>query len=229
MLEVHHLEKSFADNPALRQVSFSADKGEIVALVGRNGAGKSTLMRLIAGCLMPDSGEILLSDDMRIGYLPEGAPLYDELTPRACLDFVIGAHGIKGAARRKRVKESLEKLDLTDHADQVLNTLSKGYQRRTALGMALAPEPHLLILDEPFDGFDPIQKHAAVNLLKSISPNTLILISTHSLKDAERLCSRMIVIENGRISADTSPKALLKETGTDTLDAAFRRLVGGTV
>jgi len=227
MLQVHHLEKSFADNPALRQVSFSANKGEIVALVGRNGAGKSTLMRLIAGCLTPDSGEIHLSDDIRIGYLPEGAPLYDELTPRSCLDFVIGAHGIKGAARSKRIEDSLKNLDLMDHADQVLNTLSKGYQRRTALGMALAAEPQILILDEPFDGFDPIQKYAAVNLLKSISPNTLILISTHSLKDAERLCSRMIVIENGRISADTSPKALLKETDTDTLDAAFRHLVGG--
>jgi ABC-2 type transport system ATP-binding protein len=227
MLVVHHLEKSFAANPALRQVSFAADKGEIVALVGRNGAGKSTLMRTIAGCLMPDSGEIRLSDDIRIGYLPEGAPLYDELPPRACLDFVIGTHGTKGKARRNRIEDILDKLDLTDHADQVLNTLSKGYQRRTALGMALAPEPHLLLLDEPFDGFDPIQKHAAVNLLTTISPHTLILISTHSLKDAERLCSRMIVIENGQVCADTSPKALLKETKTATLDEAFRVLVGG--
>jgi gliding motility-associated transport system ATP-binding protein len=226
MLEVRNLKKSFAGNPALRNISLSAQRGEVVALVGRNGAGKSTLMRIIAGCLPPDDGEIQFQDGATIGYLPEGAPLYKELSPRACLKFALSAHGIHGRAQRLRITDILQSLDLEDTADLVLGTLSKGYQRRAALGMALAPDPHILILDEPFDGFDPIQKHAAVKLLKRLAAQKMILISTHTLSDAKSLCTRLVVIDHGLIRADDAPKAILKQTKSANLDSAFRKLVG---
>ncbi len=228
MLDVHHLRKSFAGNTALKDVSFSARPGEIVALVGRNGAGKSTLMRIIAGCLDTDFGTITRPADSMIGYLPEGAPLYNELTPRTLFQFVLGAHGISRADIRKCADHVLQILDLDDVAHQVLGTLSKGYQRRTALGMALAPDPDILILDEPFDGFDPIQKHSAVDLLRALSPDKVILISTHSLSDAQRLANRMIVLENGEVRADATPQILLRDTKETNLDAAFRTLVGSS-
>ncbi len=226
MLDVRNVKKSFAGNPALRNISLHAMRGEVVALVGRNGAGKSTLMRTIAGCLPPDDGEIQFQKGTTIGYLPEGAPLYKELSPRACLKFVLSAHGIHGQAQRERITDILQSLDLEDTADLVLGTLSKGYQRRAALGMALAPDPHILILDEPFDGFDPIQKHAAVQLLKRLAAQKLILISTHTLSDAKSLCTRLVVIDHGLIRADDAPKAILKKTKSANLDSAFRKLVG---
>ncbi len=226
MLDVRNVKKSFAGNPALRNISLHAMRGEVVALVGRNGAGKSTLMRTIAGCLPPDDGEIQFQKGTTIGYLPEGAPLYKELSPRACLKFVLSAHGIHGRAQRERITNILQSLDLEDTADLVLSTLSKGYQRRAALGMALAPDPHILILDEPFDGFDPIQKHAAVQLLKRLATQKLILISTHTLSDAKSLCTRLVVIDHGLIRADDTPKAILKKTKSANLDSAFRKLVG---
>ncbi len=226
MLDVRNVKKSFAGNPALRNISLHAMRGEVVALVGRNGAGKSTLMRTIAGCLPPDDGEIQFQKGTTIGYLPEGAPLYKELSPRACLKFVLSAHGIHGRAQRERITNILQSLDLEDTADLMLGTLSKGYQRRAALGMALAPDPHILILDEPFDGFDPIQKHAAVQLLKRLAAQKLILISTHTLSDAKSLCTRLVVIDHGLIRADDAPKAILKKTKSANLDSAFRKLVG---
>jgi gliding motility-associated transport system ATP-binding protein len=226
MLEIRHLQKSYSDNVALRRISFSAGRGELVALVGRNGAGKSTLMRLIAGCLQPDEGTIEFAKSPSLGYVPEGAPLYRELTPKAVLEFVLEVHGVKGKSLRDKVREIMQTLELEDVANQVLDTLSKGYQRRTALAFALAPDPQVLILDEPFDGFDPIQKEVAVALLKAISPQKLILFSTHSLSDAERLCNRLIIIEQGNIRLDAPPADVLRQTGTSTLDAAFRNLLG---
>ncbi len=228
MLAICQLEKSFAGKAVLKDISFSADQGEIVGLVGRNGAGKSTLMRVIAGCLRADNGCVDRGGQSTIGYLPEGAPLYEELTPRAGIEFVLGAHGFARAAQRKRVNEILHMLELDGVAGQVVQTLSKGFARRTALGMALAPNPDILILDEPFDGFDPIQKHAAANLLKAISPKKIILLSTHSLSDAQRLCTRLIVIEDGQIRTDSPPEALLSQAGGGSLDAAFRKLVAGS-
>ncbi len=228
MIEIRHIDKSFAAKRVLKGISFNARRGEIVGLVGRNGAGKSTLMRVIAGCLQPDGGSIERGGVDKIGYLPEGAPLYDELTPRAGLEFVLGAHGFGRARQRQRATEVMHLLELDSVADQVVQTLSKGFSRRAALGMALAPDPDLLILDEPFDGFDPIQKHAAANLLVTLSPQKIIIISTHSLSDAQRLCTRLIVIEEGKVCADASPEDLLKKTGGVTLDAAFRALVAGS-
>ena len=227
MLEVRHVSKSFAAARAVRDISFAARPGEIVGLVGRNGAGKSTLMRLIAGVLAPDSGTIALKGAPRLGFLPEGAPLYGELSPRDALDFVLGAHGLDRAQRRQRIQKTLATLALETVAGQPCETLSKGFARRTALAMALAPEPDVLILDEPFDGFDPVQKHAASTHLKALGENRLILVSTHSLNDARRLCSRLIVIEQGRLCADAAPGALLRQSGTQSLEEAFRALLAG--
>ncbi len=235
MLEISNLNKSYAGQMALENVSFEARRGEIIGLVGRNGAGKSTLMRLLAGSLPANAGVVRLEGKIdypnqirTLGYLPEGAPLYEELTPRQALAFVLGAHGFERAARRKRIDEILRQLDLGTVADKMLETLSKGYKRRTALGMALAPDPQLLLLDEPFDGFDPVQKHAAAALLRSLSTDKLVIISTHSLRDASRLCTRLIVLERGEIRADASPEVLLKQTGEKSLERAFRALVSAS-
>ncbi len=226
MLEITHLEKSFAGIPVLQDLNLRAIAGEIVAVVGCNGAGKSTLMRIIANTLPPDDGEIEIAEGKKISFLPEGAPLYPEMTPRSILQFVLGAHGFSKKQSRKRTEVVLNLLALQSVAEQMIQTLSKGFQRRTALGMALAPECDILILDEPFDGFDPLQKHMAVTLLKSISPDKLILISTHSLSDASALATRMVVIEDGQIRADGTPQALLQQARCKTLDEAFRILVG---
>ena len=221
MLDVRHVSKSFAGHTALEDVSFHAGRGEIVGLVGRNGAGKSTLMRLLAGTLLADSGAIGFAGNPRIGFLPEGAPVYGDLSPRDALVFVLGIYGFDAKVRRQRTAALLTALDLDTVAGRVVETLSKGFQRRTALAMALAAEPDVLILDEPFDGFDPIQKRSATAYLKVLAPQTLILFSTHVLDDALRLCSRLIILENGAIRADAAPRDLLNQKHAATLEDAF--------
>ena len=229
MLHVRHVCKSFAGRPALRNVSLAASRGEAVGLVGRNGAGKSTLMRLIAGTLNADSGSICLDGAPRLGFLPEGAPVYGELSPRDALAFVLGVHGLDARTRHARITTLLEALHLEPVADRVVDTLSKGYQRRTALAMALAPQPDVLILDEPFDGFDPIQKRAATALLNAMVPHTLLIVSTHTLDDAARLCSRLVILEQGAVLADMPPQALQAQEGANTLEDAFcARLAGAS-
>ncbi len=227
MLHLRHVCKAFAGQPAVRDVSLRAGRGEIVGLVGRNGAGKSTLMRLAAGTLRADSGTIRLKGQARLGFLPEGAPVYGDLSPRDALAFVLGSHGLGPRTRRNRAAELLAALELERVADRVVDTLSKGFQRRTALAMALAPQPDVLILDEPFDGLDPIQKRAAIHYLKTLAAKALIIVSTHVLQDAAGLCSRLVVMEQGALLADAPPREWLAHHGAATLEDAFCATLAG--
>ncbi len=230
MLDVTALCKAYGPRQALDDVSFGVRPGEIVGILGPNGAGKSTLMRLIAHSLMPDSGVIRRRDANgeveRIGYLPEGAPLYPELTPREYLRFILGGNGMPANVSAPRIAHILDSLDLRARADEPIATLSKGYQRRTALAGALAPDAPLLLLDEPFDGFDPHQRRAAMAMLRSVAKAAALLISSHSLPVAKGLCTRIIILHEGRMIADGAPGDLIKQTKEKSFEEAYFALIG---
>lgn len=235
LLQVDGLRKTFGRRVAVDGVGFSLDVGEIVGFLGPNGAGKTTTMRMIAGFLEPDDGvakifNIDVAQDRRraqerVGYLPEGAPLYGEMTPWTFLRFVAEARGMSREAARHAVRRAAQDARLGETIDQPIETLSKGYRRRAALAAALLHDPLLLILDEPTDGLDPNQRHAVRDLIKRLGEERGLIISTHSLEEVEAVCTRAIVIDQGRIVADETPKALADKHGG--LEEAFRALTRG--
>jgi ABC-2 type transport system ATP-binding protein len=232
LLQVDGLRKSFGRRVAVDQIGFSLDVGEIVGFLGPNGAGKTTTMRMIAGYLEPDEGSVKVFNidvaqerrraQSRVGYLPEGAPLYGEMTPWAFLHFIAEARGMRKEAARHAVRRAAQDARLGDTIDRPIETLSKGYRRRVGLAAALLHDPLLLILDEPTDGLDPNQRQAVRELVKRLSEERGLIISTHSLEEVEAVCTRAIVIDHGRIVADASPKDLADAHGG--LEAAFLAL-----
>ncbi|NQY97130.1 MAG: ABC transporter ATP-binding protein [Henriciella sp.] len=218
MLELQNLNKVFGDNVAVSGLSFGLQKGEVLGFLGQNGAGKSTTMRMIAGVLEPDSGDAVLNGhsivsarreaQSQIGYLPEGAPLYRDMTPLTFLRFIADAHGLNKIARRDAVDRVIADARIANVADQSISSLSKGYRRRVGLAAALINDPPILLLDEPTDGLDPIQKRAVRALVARMAPEKAIVISTHTLEEVPAMCSRVVVINNGMMVADDSPQAL---------------------
>jgi ABC-2 type transport system ATP-binding protein len=201
LLDVRRLSRHFGPITAVDDVSFAVDRGGVLGFLGPNGAGKTTTMRMIAGFLAPSAGTaIVCGADVgqdpvavkrHLGYLPEGAPLYIDMTPAGFLDFVASIRGLSGAHRRQRIE-----------------TLSKGYRRRVALAQAILHDPDVLILDEPTDGLDPNQKHEVRELIHAMAASKAIVISTHILEEVEALCNRAIIIARGRIVADGTPEEL---------------------
>ncbi|MBY0564639.1 MAG: ABC transporter ATP-binding protein [Hyphomonadaceae bacterium] len=232
MLQVDGLRKAFGRRIAVDGVTFSIDVGEIVGFLGPNGAGKTTTMRMIAGYLEPDDGAIKVFNidvvqerrraQERVGYLPEGAPLYGEMTPWSFLRFVAEARGMTLTAARHAVRRAAQDARLGDSIDRPIDTLSKGYRRRVGLAAALLHDPMLLILDEPTDGLDPNQRHAVRDLIRKLGEERGLIISTHSLEEVEAVCTRAIVIDQGRIVADATPQALIEKHGD--LERAFAAL-----
>lgn len=235
LLQVDGLRKTFGRRTAVDGVGFSLDVGEIVGLLGPNGAGKTTTMRMIAGFLEPDEGVVKVFNidvardrrraQERVGYLPEGAPLYGEMTPWAFLRFVAEARGMTREAARHAVRRAAQDARLGDAIDRPIETLSKGYRRRVGLAAALLHDPLLLILDEPTDGLDPNQRHAVRDLIRKLGEDRGLIISTHSLEEVEAVCTRAIVIDRGRIVADKTPAQLRDEHGS--LERAFQALTRG--
>lgn len=235
LLQVDGLRKTFGRRTAVDNVGFSLDVGEIVGFLGPNGAGKTTTMRMIAGYLEPDDGvakvfNIDVAQDRRraqerVGYLPEGAPLYGEMTPWSFLRFVGEARGMSREAARHAVRRAAQDARLGDSIDRPIETLSKGFRRRVGLAAALLHDPLLLILDEPTDGLDPNQRAAVRDLIKRLGEERGLIISTHSLEEVEAVCTRAILIDKGRIIVDKTPAALAEEFGS--LEKAFRTLTGG--
>ncbi len=235
LLQVDGLRKTFGPRLAVDGVGFSVDVGEIVGLLGPNGAGKTTTMRMIAGYLEPDEGVVKVFNidvarerrraQERLGYLPEGAPLYGEMTPWTFLRFVAETRGMAREAARHAVRRAAQDARLGDSIDRPIETLSKGYKRRVGLAAALLHDPMLLILDEPTDGLDPNQRHAVRDLIRRLGEERGLIISTHSLEEVEAVCTRAIVIDQGRIVADKAPAALRDEHGT--LERAFQALTRG--
>ncbi|HSA80079.1 MAG TPA: ABC transporter ATP-binding protein [Geminicoccaceae bacterium] len=218
LLAIEGLAKRFGPITAVDGVSFTVARGEVLGFLGPNGAGKSTTMRMITGYLPPDAGRVevcgidLARDPIevrrRIGYLPEGAPAYGDMTPAALLDFVATLRRYPAAEKRQRLQGVIERLALQSVLLQPIETLSKGFKRRVGLAVALLHDPEVLILDEPTDGLDPNQKHQVRTLLADMAKDKAIIISTHILEEVDALCTRAIVIARGRIVADAKPAEL---------------------
>jgi ABC-2 type transport system ATP-binding protein len=218
MIEVQGLTKEYGRFRAVDDLSFRVTPGEVLGFLGPNGAGKTTTMRIVAGFLPATAGRVLVSGfdieaqaveaKRRIGYLPEGAPSYPEMTPRSFLEFIAEARGIAPAVRRARLDEVFQLLHLDRVLDQSIDTLSKGYRRRVGLAQAILHDPEVLILDEPTDGLDPNQKHEVRELIGRMAKSKLIVISTHLLEEVEAVCNRAIIIARGKILADDTPRGL---------------------
>jgi ABC-2 type transport system ATP-binding protein len=218
MITTKHLSKRYGDKLAVDDLTFSVAPGEVLGFLGANGAGKSTTMRMIAGFISPTTGQVsVCGHDIEkapveakscMGYLPEGAPSYGEMTVSEFLDFVADIRGLQGARRRERRNVVIDRLGLGLVIDQVIETLSKGFRRRVGLAQALIHDPQVLILDEPTDGLDPNQKHEVRRLINELSKDKLVIVSTHILEEVHEVCTRAIIIADGRIVADETPAAL---------------------
>ena len=222
MLEICNLVKKFGPVVAVDNVSFSVPAGEVLGFLGPNGAGKSTTMKMITGFLAPTAGTAVicghdiqtqpLAAKRRIGYLPEGAPAYPDMTAAEFLDFIAHIRGFRGAEARRRIAYIAELIHIADVLHQPIDTLSKGYRRRVGVAQALLHDPAVLILDEPTDGLDPNQKYEMRGIIHALSPHKAIVISTHLLEEVEAVCSRAIIIAHGRILADGTPAELAKRS-----------------
>ena len=218
MIKVDSLAKSFGTIRAVDGISFSVERGEILGFLGPNGAGKSTTMKMITTFLPPTAGTVsvggfdILEDPIKVrsslGFLPESAPSYRDMKVYDFLDFAAEVRGFDGKERAARVVETIEQCNLTDVAYQLIDTLSKGYRQRVGFAQALIHNPDYLILDEPTDGLDPNQKQEVRSLIKRMGREKCIILSTHILEEMEAVCSRAIVIANGRIVADDTPDGL---------------------
>ncbi len=218
MLEISHLVKKFGPLVAVDDVSFTVPVGEVLGFLGPNGAGKSTTMKMITGFLAPTAGTAIICghDILRsplrakrqIGYLPEGAPAYPDMSAAEFLDFIAHIRGFRGAEARKRIAHIAELINIADILHQPIETLSKGYRRRVGVAQALLHDPAIIILDEPTDGLDPNQKHEMRGIIRAMRADKAIIISTHLLEEVEAVCSRAIVIARGRILADGTPAEL---------------------
>jgi len=217
MIEIQHLSKRFGLFTAVDDISFQVDKGTVLGFLGPNGAGKSTTMKMITGFLSPTTGKVTVcGHDVQedaiaakevMGYLPEGAPLYPDMTPRGFLGFIAELRGVKGD-RRARIEEVVAKVNLQSVLDVPIETLSKGYKRRVGLAQAILHDPAVLVLDEPTDGLDPNQKHEVRALIRSMARDKVVVLSTHILEEVEALCTRTIIIANGKLVVDCTPAQL---------------------
>ena len=232
LIKVENLSKEYGQIKAVKNVSFVAKEGEIIALLGPNGAGKSTLMNMIAGYLSPTEGDIFVcGKDIKedplwgkknIGFLPEGSPLYADLTVRQFLNYMAELRGVS----KGKVKEVMNIANIESVFDQKVETLSKGYQRRVGFAQSVLDDLPILMLDEPTDGLDPNQKKHIRNLIMGMGKKKAIIISTHLLDEAEDVCNRIIMIKHGEIVADGSLKKILSKYKSKSLEDAFFKLAG---
>jgi len=219
LVEARDLVKRFGDLTAVDDISFSVERGEVVGFLGPNGAGKSTAMKIISGFMEPTSGQAWIDGHnshtdpiparRRLGYLPEGAPAYGDMTVAAFLEFIASMHGMTKPQANSRLAELVDRIHLAGVWNQRIESLSKGFKRRVGIAQALVHDPDALILDEPTDGLDPIQKYEMRDLIRSIAPQKAIIISTHILEEVEAVCTRPIIIARGRMLVDATPDELL--------------------
>ena len=222
MLEIENLTKRYGQHTVVDDLSFRCAAGEVLGFLGPNGAGKSTTMKMVTGFVPPSAGRVSVcgldidqaSLEARrcIGYLPEGAPCYPEMTPSSFLEFIADIRGLTPAERKTRLDSVIEALHLGPVLNQSIDTLSKGFKRRVGLAQAILHDPKVLILDEPTDGLDPNQKHEVRELIRSMAANKLIVLSTHILEEVEAVCTRAIIIANGSILADDTPEQLARRS-----------------
>ncbi len=232
MIKTHNLTKRYDALTAVDNVSFEVKPGEVLGFLGPNGAGKTTTMRMIAGFIAPTSGSASIcghdvaSDPIGartvLGYLPEGAPSYGEMSVQGFLEFIARLRRLDVDRRRERLAYVVERLQLGNVLHQTIDTLSKGFRRRVGLAQAILHDPEVLILDEPTDGLDPLQKHEVRSLIQAMAPNKIIVISTHILEEVDAVCTRAIIIAHGRLVADDTPAGLKAMAPSGRLDDVFR-------
>ncbi|MCY4450420.1 MAG: ATP-binding cassette domain-containing protein [Immundisolibacterales bacterium] len=218
LVRIENLVKHFGPIKAVDGVSFSVARGEVLGFLGPNGAGKSTTMKVVTGFLSADSGRVSVGGEdiaanpiaakRRIGYLPEGAPLYSDMTTRAFLEFTAAIRGFGGEEKRRRVADTVTRVALESVLEQPIETLSKGFKRRVGLAQSILHDPEVLVLDEPTDGLDPNQKHEVRSLIREMAPRKAIVLSTHLLEEVDAVCTRAVIISAGRIVSDGTPEAL---------------------
>ena len=242
MIKAKSLTRRYGPLLAVDNLSFEVSPGTILGFLGPNGAGKSTTMKMLTGFLEPSSGTAeIFGHDIRtdglaarrqLGYLPEGAPLYGELSVERFLKFIAEARGFRGAELGRRVGSAIERLNLDEVVGQSIETLSKGFKRRVGIAQAILHDPPALVLDEPTDGLDPNQKHEVRNLIRDMASERIVIISTHILEEVDALCTRAMIIAHGRLLADDEPAGLLAQSRyhnavtlmLDDLQAAASRL-----
>ena len=222
-IAVKGLTKRFGPISAVSDVSMSVAAGEVLGFLGPNGAGKTTTMRMITGFLAPTEGSVsvcgidVIDDPIaaqkRLGYLPEGAPLYGDMTPATFLDFIAEVRGFSGAEKSTRIAAAVDKLAIASVYHRPIDTLSKGYKRRVGLAQAILHDPDVLILDEPTDGLDPNQKLQVRELIKDMGRDKAIIISTHILEEVEAVCTRAVIIAGGSLVFDGTPAELQRRSG----------------
>jgi ABC-2 type transport system ATP-binding protein len=233
-IEIEGLTKRFGGFTAVDGVSFQVQRGEVLGFLGPNGAGKSTTMRMLAGFMIPTAGTArIMGFDVQtdsvaarrlLGFLPEGAPTYPEMTVEGFLRFCARVRGYAGSELGDRVNHALGLTTLRGVRLQPVETLSKGFKRRVGLAQALLHDPPVLVLDEPTDGLDPNQKHEVRGLIQRMAPDKAIVISTHILEEVDAVCTRAIIIAGGRIVADETPRALEEKHPSGKLEEVFRAL-----
>ena len=234
MIKVENLVKTFGPKRAVDGVSFSVERGEVLGFLGPNGAGKSTSMRMITGFIPPTEGKISVGGfnmvenpipaKRLIGYLPENAPAYTDMTVSGFLNFTAELRGLSGEARKKAVNRVVEMCFLEGVVHQSVDTLSKGYRHRTCFAQSIIHDPEILVLDEPTDGLDPNQKHEVRNLIRRMGEKKAIIFSTHILEEVEAVCSRAIIIDRGKIVANGTPEELKQKS--DYAGAVSLRVLG---
>ncbi len=228
MIEVNSLTKRFGHKVAVDNLSFSVKKGEVLGFLGPNGAGKSTTMRMVTGFIPVSDGTIeidgvsMIHNPMaakkKIGYLPESAPLYNDMTVQGFLKFCASMRGLGGKRRKEAVEKSIETCFLESVAHQSIDTLSKGYRHRTCLAQSLLHDPEVLVLDEPTDGLDPNQKREVRKLIRNLGKEKAILFSTHILEEVAEACTRAVIVDQGTIVADGTPEELTRKGGGSLYD-----------
>lgn len=224
MVDIQSLRKTFGPIVAVDGVSFTVGKGEVLGFLGPNGAGKSTTMKMITGFLTPTSGTVRICGHniednpieakKRIGYLPEGAPAYQDMTPASFLAFIGEMRGYHGSTLKRIISETVGKVNLQSVLHQSIETLSKGFKRRVGLAQAILHDPEVLILDEPTDGLDPNQKHEVRTLIRAMAQEKAIILSTHILEEVHAVCSRVMIIANGKVVSDGTPEELEEKAPT---------------
>lgn len=222
MIQVQHLVKLFGNFRAVDDITFEVQKGEVLGFLGPNGAGKSTTMRMLTGFFPPSSGTAvingydILKDSLnarrQIGYLPENAPVYPDMTVEGYLKFIAEVRGFSGSELKKKFDRAVEICSLEKVLPQTVDTLSKGYKQRVCFAQAILPDPPVLILDEPTDGLDPNQKFEVRRMISGMAENKCIILSTHILEEVDAVCTRAIIIANGKIVANGSPSELRKKS-----------------
>lgn len=235
MLIIENICKYFGKIKAVDAVSLKFDKNEAVVLLGENGAGKSTLFKIISGFSEPDSGELLFENEnikngrmkylQNIGYVPEISALYGEMTTLEFLEFSADLKRISAEQKSEKIEKMLNLLELRNVAFQSLGTLSKGYKKRAELAAAMLSEPKILLLDEPTEGLDPVQKESMRQIIKNYAKNNLVIISTHALEDVDALAQRVLLMHKGKMVADTK-FAKFKKTAPESLLASFKKITG---